>query len=333
MIFTKETHRVVFDGYIIIDCVVKEANRQVYILVEDNDEKIKDGYLPEYRFLYTYNEKDDPNKRFYSTGRTHLNNPKLCYNDNGGEIIALDMKGQFFSQAGMEFREEDKLSQKLEGSTYNAVYSNIRTIGDSMYAIGEPHLLLKRNGVNDWENISKSIPLPKAYLDDSLTGSEDFGWNDLDGFSEQDMYLGGGDGEVWQFDGTNFKQCDFPSNEPVENVCCAGDGYVYIGGRGGRLWKGKGDKWELISGKEFSVDWKDIEWFDNRLFLGSDYGLWELKGNEIIRAEVPLEVKSCAGSLSICPEKKHLLTASHTGASMYDGNEWTVLFDAMDLPD
>ena len=42
---------------------------------------------------------------------------------------------------------------------------------------------------------------------------------------------------------------------------------------------------------------------------------------------------NCSRTLSICPEKKYLLTAGNNGASMYDGKEWTVLFDRFDLPD
>ena len=197
-----------------------------------------------------------------------------------------------------------------------------------MYAVGFPYVLYKRNGVNDWEHVSEIIPLPKEILDGSLEGDENFGWEDLDGFSETDIYLGGGKGSIWQYDGNKFKQCDFPSNEIIRNVCCAEDGYVYIGGRLGRLWKGREDKWELISSTEFSVFWNDIVSFDNRLFLSSDYGLWEFKDNKVITAEVPSDVILCSGTLSICPENKYLLTAGNNGASMYDGKEWKVLFSS-----
>ena len=333
MIFTKETHNLIFqDKYIIIGCAMRGLHRQIYLLTEDDDEKVNNGYLPEYRFVYTYNDQENPRKRYFSTGRTHLNSPKISYNINGNELIGVDIVGNLYSHSAGD-REEENLSRELKGSDYGVVYNNVRTIGQSMYAVGTPYVIYKRNGVNDWEKISESVPLPKVYIDGTQTGDEDFGWEDLDCFSEQDMYLVGGKGDVWHFDGENFKQLDFPSNELIENVCCADDGNVYIGGRRGRLWRGKDDTWELISDEEFSVRWKDIEWFDNRLFLGSAYGLWELKDNEIIRAEIPLDVQSCVGSLSICPEKKLLLSSSSSGASMYDGKEWTVLFDRFDLPD
>ena len=333
MIFTKETHKQIFDGFMRRGCVIRSLDRQVYLLVEDNDEKIKGGELPSYWFVYTFNEQEDPNKRLYATQRIHLDDPKISYSHIFNETIGVDLHGEIFSiDASGNDREEDRLPLELNGSELRAFYTDVKTVGDSMYAIGVPHLLYKRNGVNDWENISESIPLVQEYVDGKLQGKI-FGWRDLDGFSEQDIYLAGGEGEIWHYDGSDFKQCDFPSNERVRNVCCAGDGYVYIGGKRGRLWKGKNDTWELVSEKEFSVIWRDIAWFKGRLFLGSDYGLWEFKDSEVIRAEVPDQVLTCSGSLSICPEKKYLLTAGNNGASMYDGKEWTVLFDRFDLPD
>ena len=337
MIFTKETHKIAFeDGYIIKGCAIQNADRQMYLLVEDNDEKRKDGYLPEYRFLYTYAHIEDHNENYFSTGRTHLCQPKIEYSKLDEDIIGLDIGGQLYSEGLDGDREEEDLSTSLkdQGSNYSAIYQNIKTVGDSMYAIGRPHRLFKRLGVNDWQNLSSSIPLAPHYLDGTFASSGiESGWRDIDGFSEQDMYLAGGDGEVWHYDGKEFIQCDFPSNELLANVCCADDGFVYIGGRRGRLWKGKGDKWQLISDRQFTIPWTDIVWFDDRLFLGSDYGLWEFKDGEVIEAEVPKEVMICSGSLSICPEKKLLLTAGNHGASMYDGKEWKILFNDFDLPD
>ena len=333
MIFTKETHKIIFkDKYIIKGCAIQNADRQMYLLVEDDDEKIKSGILPEYRFVYTYAHIEDPKERYFATGRTHLRSPKIAYSQFDKDIIGLDRDGQFYSEGMDGDREEESLSIKFKGTVLTRLYTNLKAVGESLYALGQPRTLFKRIGVNDWQELSESIPLTGAYLA-GLENDEEFGWRDVDGFSEQDMYLAGLQGDVWHYDGSEFKQCDFPSNEWLANVCCASDGFVYIGGRMGRLWKGKGDTWELISEAEFGVFWNDIVSFDNRLFLGSDYGLWELKDNEIVTAEVPSEVILCSGELSVCPEKKLLLTAGNNGASMYDGKEWTVLFDRFDLPD
>ena len=332
MIFTKETHAPIFDGYIIIDCAIRSNIRQTYLLIEDNDEKVRDGDLREVRIIFIFAEQEDPNRRSYGVQFNNLMQPKLAYFEEYTESILIDLSGNSYSRRGVE-ESVDSLPRKREGSQLQSAYLDIKTIGESIYAIGTPHVLYKRNDIDDWQLLSKSIPLTDEYLGKYDSSASEPGWDAFDGFSEQDMYLAGEDGALWNYNGQNFKQLDFPSKENLENVCCAGDGYVYLGGRRGRLWRGKDDTWELISEEEFSVNWKDIVWFNDRLFLGSDYGLWEFKDGEVIRAEVPDQVLTCSGALSICPEKKYLLTAGNNGASMYDGKEWTVLFDRFDLPD
>lgn len=70
------------------------------------------------------------------------------------------------------------------------------------------------------------------------------------------------------------------------NVCGAADGNVYMGGNNGSLWVGRGDKWKRLAADDFSVSWKGLAFFAGELWLGSDYGLWELRDGAIIRAEV-----------------------------------------------
>ena len=107
MIFTKETYTDVFDGYIIKDCSIRHPLRQIYLLVEDNDEKIKNGYLPDYWFVYTFNEQEDPMDRFYASNRTDMNGPKITYNAKFNETLGLDILGQINSHSDGDREEED----------------------------------------------------------------------------------------------------------------------------------------------------------------------------------------------------------------------------------
>jgi len=208
------------------------------------------------------------------------------------------------------------LPQELDGSQYYAVYQNIKTVGGSTYAVGDPYRLYKRIDVDEWQNLTQFIDLPDAYLSER-EGDEHFGWQDLDGFSEQDMYLVGGRGEVWHFDGEGFNQHDFPSDEELTNVCCAGDGFVYVVSSKGHLWRGKGD----------TCRWIDIVWFNNQLLLSSEFGLYQLRNDEVVGVDAPARATRYNGALSISPDNTLLLSAGNGGASLYDGTEWTVLFE------
>ena len=75
----------------------------------------------------------------------------------------------------------------------------------------------------------------------------DFGFNDVDAFSKEDMYAVGGAGDVWHCDGQRWTQLPFPSNELLYTVCCAGDGNVYITGNMGALWVGRKDRWKRLA--------------------------------------------------------------------------------------
>jgi hypothetical protein len=128
-----------------------------------------------------------------------------------------------------------------------------------------------------------------------------------------------------------WQQFAFPSNEWLFNVCCAGDGSVYIGGNMGSLYVGRENAWTKLHDSSQSVPWKDIAWFGGKLWCGSDYGLWELKGKKLIRAEVPAEVQLSSGALDVSPDGQQLLTAGPNGASIFDGKTWQVLFNRNDL--
>ena len=127
---------------------------------------------------------------------------------------------------------------------------------------------------------------------------------------------------------TRPKPCqhDFPSDEELTNVCCAGDGFVYVVSSKGHLWRGKGDTWEQLSGERNSR-WIDIVWFNNQLLLSSEFGLYQLRNDEVVGVDAPARVTRYNGALSISPDNTLLLSAGNGGASLYDGTEWTVLFE------
>ncbi len=327
MIFTKEVWEKALEGYLIVGCAIRNCNRQIYLLVEDTGDKdIGFDYYPRTRFLFTYNDETDPLERYFYLDSGEYDIAKIAYNPNGNETIAVDLDGHIYSHTAGNDRDEIDHPYALKDTELVAVPSNIATIGESMYTVSIPHRLHKRIGINQWQDLSQNLPLPEGFIKEKDTT---YGWDDLDGFSETDMYMVGGEGDVWHYDGKKIRQCDFPSNELVENVCCAGDGYVYIGGNNGRLWRGKKDSWQLLSKHEFVMAWKNIAWFKGRLFLGSDYGLWEWIDNKVVSAQVPAQVKNCSGAISVSADKSLLLTAGQNGASLFDGEKWEVLFDGL----
>jgi len=118
----------------------------------------------------------------------------------------------------------------------------IKCIDDYAYSVGRARSIYKRIDLGKWVKLDNGFPDEES--------SFNIGFYDMDGFSETDMYAVGGHGDIWHYDGTIWTQEGFPSNMQLNTVTCAGDGYVYVSGMGGTLWRGRNSTWEkLYSGK------------------------------------------------------------------------------------
>ncbi|MFH6995477.1 hypothetical protein [Flavobacterium sp. FlaQc-48] len=148
----------------------------------------------------------------------------------------------------------------------------LKCINGYTYAVCSARKIYKRIQVANWE-IFADLPKIPEHLN--------MGFKDLDAFSENDMYTVGGCGDIWHFDGKNWKQLGFPSNAQLSTVTCAPDGNVYVSGEGGSLWVGRGDTWKRVYQGSASILWNDVIWFDGRLWLASDYQLRVWNGSEL----------------------------------------------------
>lgn len=153
----------------------------------------------------------------------------------------------------------------------------------------------------------------------------DCGFEAISGFNADDLYCVGGKGDAWRYDGKEWHRCPVPTNMYLESVCCAGDGHVYIGMQSGRLMRGREDHREVIHEDYMTLPFKDMVWFDGRLWCTSDYGLWTVENGKLIDADVPPQVKTCSGNLSAADGV--MLLAGHYGAAVYDGKHGIGCFD------
>jgi len=152
--------------------------------------------------------------------------------------------------------------------------SRIKCIGDYAYSVGRGRSIYKRVNLGHWVKLDNGFPDEES--------SFDIGFYDMDGFSESDMYAVGGHGDIWHYDGTIWMQEGFPSNMQLNTVTCAGDGYVYVSGMGGTLWRGRNSTWEHLYDGSYTIPWNDVLWFEDKLWLASDYMLRIWNGKELV---------------------------------------------------
>ncbi len=208
------------------------------------------------------------------------------------------------------------------GRSNSPIVSNVgalATIDGHVYATGGWRSVCYRESANHWVSLRKNLPLP---TDETVF---DVGFDGIDGFNAKDIYCAGSYGDVWRFDGDRWLQCPIPTNLLLSTVCCASDGNVYIGAQSGSVIKGRENKWKLIHRGQMSLPFKDIVWYQDRLWCTSDYGIWQVVNDELIEADLPPEIRVCAGNLSVGDGV--LLLAGMYGAAVFDGKKWEILVD------
>lgn len=333
MIFDRENWMQFVDGFSISDCAIRSKDMFMFVLTQNTDDPYQDP-LPRTRFLMVY--ADEPvEERFYCSEFSDFDLASIAFhNFQDWEFVAVDLNGRVYSHDNDQEDKETNIPCDLPQSKFITPFSKCVRINGAIHAVAWDRRIFSRKGMNQWEEITQQ-PGGIPYDQKSLTGKAELslGFNDLDAFNSSDIYAVGGAGDVWHYNGKKWQQIHFPSNELLYTVCCAGDGNVYITGNLGSLWVGREDRWKKLAAGELSLSFKDSAWFAGRLFCGNDYGLWVMKNGKLesLRDEVGAVVATSCGRIDISPDGSLMLTAGPHGASLYDGQKWDVLFNALQL--
>ena len=314
----RELHKTYIEGYYIFDCAVRDKNIVYFCLRKSlSDHKASlmwDSDIATIFFALYINNPDDP---FGSRPLIGYNKPRLGISikpKNQALLTARDADGHTSVMGGGGQFPDELIAQGKAPATWK-----IKTINGYAYSVGGTRQVYKRVDIGTWVKIDNGLP-DEEY-------SHRIGFDDLDGFSEENMYAVGGLGDVWHFNGENWRQMKFPSDLELATVTCAGDGWIYITGEGGRIWRGRESTWELIHTGHSSVLWNDVCWFNNQLWLSSDYQFKILDGNELINPSydgTPSGEKvSMWGHMDA---RDGLLVIASTDVAMsFDGSQWRTL--------
>lgn len=190
-------------------------------------------------------------------------------------------------------------------------------IGGSAYAVGLFRDVFKRTGRANWTKMDSGLPS----LSSKQISATSLGFQDLDGLTEDNMYAVGGHGDVWRYDGSRWKQCDFPSNKQLDTVTVAPDGQVYISGQSGSLWVGREDTWSLLVTGSSSVPYNDSRWFNGKLWLISDYQLHVFEEGELRRPTHNGSKLIYTGWMD-CTDELMVIATNSGSVHVSDGKDW-----------
>ena len=169
----------------------------------------------------------------------------------------------------------------------------------------------KRDSENLWTDISAPFPAK----------SEKVGFESIDGFSEDEIYAVGWNGEIWHYNGSKWYNQSGLTNLILTSVCCASDGIVYIAGQQGILLKGRFDAWEIIElDDEVKIDFWDLCSFKNKLFISSILQLFTLSDGQLLDVEFDgIDVHSFYG---LTKAEGVMWSIGAEDVLSYDGKKW-----------
>jgi hypothetical protein len=118
------------------------------------------------------------------------------------------------------------------------------------------------------------------------------GFEAIAGFSKDELYAVGWEGEIWRFAKGKWTDCGSPVNVVLSGVCCAPDGTVFACGQKGALVRGKKDGWEVLTTQGLEEDFWDLRWFEGKLYVASMGYLYLLDGDQLVPVEFGMDPPS-----------------------------------------
>jgi hypothetical protein len=202
--------------------------------------------------------------------------------------------------------------------TSNGPLTNVCCVaGREIFAIGTARQVYKKVGISEWIRQDQTCK-PERPKDRARVA-----FTSLDGFSENDIYGVGWDGQIWHFNGTAWSQFDSPTTMALFSVHCCSNGDVYVCGQNGVILRGRDSKWSLIEQKETRESLRDIGEFAGKLYFCSNNHLYVMQDDKLEPVSTNYPIKSF-GKLKVTEQV--LLSIGLKDAAVFDGSDWQQLF-------
>ena len=306
-----------YKGWHIVDCAVRDRNI-VYLVARPDLDVEKQSSTWDHdigtRLLSIYLDEQNVEKRHGWSDLDGFNRPRCGVSRKPiaqALVVARNNEGSVYSIGGGKPGAMERI-----GTDLNPITQRVKCIDGYAYSVGRNRKIFKRVAVGRWERL-EGLPKPGE------GEISDVGFNDMDGLSEKELYAVGAGGDVWRCEGKKWTRCDFPSNEQLGTVTVGPDGKVYISGEGGNLWIGSKDTWKQVYKGESSLLNNSSVWFENQLWLCSDYQLRVWDGKEVRRPQHNGVDVVYTGHMDAYDGL--LVIASLYDVNAYDGKSWKTL--------
>jgi hypothetical protein len=272
-----------FQGYSITTGTVRYSD--LAYLLTTNDQVVAEGYASSLIFDFDMGEWAAGAVKWLACSGTVCHEPTERF-------IVLGTDGSINISGGGEVKEEPPIASCGVDPKRRGPLREIRGIAKGRaYAVGTCRQAYVRDGEGQWRCIDQSAQGGDVDLTDTSFES-------IDGFSEQEIYTVGWEGEIWQYDGATFSQRTSPTNLALYKVRCAADGFVYACGQLGTLLRGRGEQWEVIEHESMSDDLWGLEIFNGDVYVSSTHFVYRLEDGKLIPVDFGDDVPQTCYHLS-----------------------------------
>ena len=199
-----------------------------------------------------------------------------------------------------------------ENSLNCSVVRSVVTIENSQFIAGMRREVYKRTKEKSWVEIDHDV----IYQGDKI----DIGFNTINGFNCSEVYAAGANGEIWRYDSKKWFEVQAPTNVHLHALCCASDGYVYIGGTAGVIIRGRYNDWEVLGFDTRETIW-DIHCFKGELYLITNEGLFKYKDESF--EKIQDDLLDYRDFLCISSKKDTMIVFGLKRIVEYDGTTWS----------
>mgnify|MGYP000193835803 CR=1 FL=1 len=203
----------------------------------------------------------------------------------------------------------------------------IKEISSCLYVCGGGGQIYKRNK-GKWSHLAPHLKTAVKVPTPNLATNEtnDFFRHEfqaIGGFNDEDIYVVGTDGEVLQYNGTEWRACNIQSTETLTDLCCSSDGIVWICGYNGSLLKGSYDLgFEELSTIDDNMTFTSIVLYKDRPYLASTEGLFYFDNGKIQPVRMSPK-KAIDDTHSVGVSGGILWSVGYKEVLSFDGLKWT----------
>ncbi len=233
----------------------------------------------------------------------------MCISETGDRAVLVDNNGHVSDYKPVE-RDQAQMYPPDRYESHQVRF--LKNIAGAVYSGGTNRHLHQRDSGRQWIEISTDAMRPNT--DDPI------GFEDMDGFSADELYAVGWDGAIWARNGPNWSEINSPTNLILTSVV-AGSDRLFVGGQLGTILEGRGTDWRPVEHEESDADIWSAAAFGDAIYFATNSVILKWEAGEIgVAHPIDTEVMRTAHDLKVGPSG--LWSIGRQDLVLFDGDEW-----------